>query len=183
MIVKAADMSDEQYGLLFDVLRSIRYHDRRRAFFDVLHRSNSALVILLAGSVVFDLAKPGESPWWMVALALVASLLSIMDLVIGYSTASNRHSDLKRRFAELEIAIRSGGEDELTWASHHTVRVRIEQDEPPIYRVLDLLCYQEVCRSLGMYDRADSIEVCWFKRLTRHLHHWSDVRIAGSKAV
>jgi hypothetical protein len=32
------DMTDAQYGLLFDVRRSIRYHDRRRAFFETLHR-------------------------------------------------------------------------------------------------------------------------------------------------
>jgi hypothetical protein len=53
------DMTDAQYGLLFDVRRSIRYHDRRRAFFETLHRITSALTILLVGWVLSS--WPGQA--------------------------------------------------------------------------------------------------------------------------
>ncbi len=177
MIVNVAEMSDEQYGLLFDVRRSIRYLDRRRAFFNGLSRTNSFLTILLAGSVMIELAKDGGNPWWLVCIALVASLLSIADLVVGYASAAKQYDELKRRFGELEIAIRTGDSAEDTWRNHQRERLRIEQDEPPVFRALDLLCYQEICRADGMVDRANAIKISWWQRQTRHLFHWADLKL------
>ena len=144
-----SEMTDAQYALYFDVRRSIRYHDRRSAFFERMHQLTGVLTVLLAGSVLFDIARPGDNPAWLLALAAIAALFSAFDIVIGYAAKAGQHRDLKARFAALEIAIVTGNADAATWQAHHTERLRIEQDEPPIYRALDLLCHNELMRAEG----------------------------------
>jgi len=176
-----SDMTNEQFGFLFDVRRSIRYHDRRRAFFERMHQITAAMTVLLAGSVLFDIAKPGATPGWMLAIALVAALLSAVDMVVGYSTKAGMHLDLKRRFGVLEMAIVAGDAAPATWTAHMTTRLAIEQDEPPIYRALDLLCHNEVSAACGI-DREKTpgaySEVSAWQRTTRHLFHWADLHQA-----
>ena len=88
-------MEQDQYDVLFAVRRSIRYHDRRRAFFDLLHRISAGLTVLLAGSVLFDLARPGDANLWMTLLAVMAALLAAWDIVIGYTGRANLHLEAK----------------------------------------------------------------------------------------
>lgn len=174
-------MSDRQYSLLFGVRRSLRYHDRRRAFFERLHQITSGLTILLAGSVLFELARPGETAAWMIVMAVVAALLSVWDIVVGYAPKAGLHRDLKLRFIALEIAMLAGGDDEATWQQHEIERLRIEQDEPPIFRALDTLCHNELLRAEGFRKDSDAkhfFSVNCFQRLTRHLFHWSDLNAA-----
>lgn len=175
-------MNDKQYGLLFDVRRSVRYHDRRRSFFDQLHQFTGGLTVLLAGSVLFDIARPGDSPAWLLALAVIAAVLSTWDMVVGYAARAGVHRDLKKRFASLEMAIVSGGVSDEAFAAHGLERLRIEQDEPPIYRALDLLCHNELLRAEGFREECDGANhfsrVNGFQRLTRHIFHWADLSAA-----
>lgn len=171
-------MTDKQFGLLFDVRRSIRYHDRRRSFFERLHQMTAGLTILLAGSVLFDVAKEGSTATWMVVLSIVAALLSVWDMVVGYSSKAGLHRDLKLRFGELEISILQGDDSATTWQDHQIRRLKIEQDEPAIYRVLDTLCHNEMIRAEGVcriMHKDQFKKVNWWKQMTRHLFHWPDV--------
>lgn len=173
------DMDHDQYGLLFDVRRSARYHDRRRAFFERLHQVTGGFTVLLAGSVLFDLARPGDTPEWMTALAVVAALLSAWDMVVGYSSKAGLHRDLKGRFIALEMAILAGDDQPDTWAKYEVERLRIEQDEPPIYRALDLLCHNELLVAEGHKRTGDAAahfaDVGKVQRFTRHIVHWPDL--------
>ncbi|MDP2805350.1 MAG: hypothetical protein Q8O24_05355 [Gallionellaceae bacterium] len=156
-------MNDRQYGLLFGVCRSIRYHDRRRAFFERLHQITSGLTVLLAGSVLFE-------------LAVIAALLSAWDIVVGYSVKASLHRDLKQRFGALEIAILLGLDDDSTWQHHEAERLRIEQDEPPIFRALDMLCHNELLTADGLKrgNGANFATLNAWQRTTRHFFHWAD---------
>lgn len=172
-------MSHSQYGLLFDVRRSVRYHDRRRAFFERMHQVTAGLTILLAGSVLLDLAKPGESAGWLVALSAVAALLSVWDMVVGYAAKAGLHRDLKLRFGALEMALLAGDAEDATWNKHQLERLRIEQDEPPVFRALDLLCHNELMVAEGFgrpHDKpAQFAKVGRWQRTTRHVFHWADL--------
>jgi len=176
-----SEMSHAQYGLFFDVRRSIRYHDRRRAFFERMHQLTGALTVLLAGSVLFDIARPGDSPAWLLALAAIAAILSAFDMIVGYAAKAGLHRDLKHCFGHLEMAIVSGSADDATWQAHRMERLRIEQDEPPIYRALDLLCHNELLRADGLDESAAAAHYArlgvWH-RVTRHLFHWADLKTA-----
>lgn len=173
------DMMHEQYGLFFDVRRSIRYHDRRRAFFERMHQLTGSLTVLLAGSVLFDIARPGESPWWLLFIAAVAAILSAWDMVVGYASKAELHRSLKIRFGDLEIAILEGDDTDATWKAHRLQRLRIEQDEPPIYRALDMLCHNELLQADGFSHDGD--DACHYAKLdslqkaTRHILHWANI--------
>jgi hypothetical protein len=160
---------------LFDVRRSIRYHDRRRAFFERLHQVTGGLTVLLAGSVLFDLARPGETAAWLLMLAALAAALSAWDIVVGYARRAAAHGDLRRRFIALEMAMLAGDVSPATWAAHRHERLVIERDEPPIYRALDLLCHNELLRAEGVHAGEHRAPVGFLPRLTRHFFHWADL--------
>lgn len=165
------------FKLLFNVRRSIRYHDRRRAFYERMHQITGVLTILLAGGVLFELAGSGETVWWLKLLGLIAAVFSAIDIIIGYARQANRHADLRKRFSALEIAVNTG---EKSVADYTNDRLLIEQDEPPVYRALDLLCQNEQLVAQG-YSRADPVDkgyfsdLKWYEALTAHLYRWPDI--------
>ena len=156
-------------GLLFDVRRSARYHERRCAFFTVLHRLTNLTAILLAGVVLMELLAREPSPIWIRVLAAIGGLLSACDLVVGFGASADAHRDFKRRWVALERQILKG-------ALHPTAtdeRLIIETEEPPIYRALDVLCHNELCRAMGM-ARCEMYRVPRFVRWTAQILHWYD---------
>nr|DAH57964.1 MAG TPA: SMODS and SLOG-associating 2TM effector domain family 4 [Caudoviricetes sp.] len=172
-------IADELLALKFGVRRSCRYHDRRRAYFDTLHKITNVLTILLAGSVVFSIAHEGsKDPSWLIGIALLASLLSAVDLVVGYAQKANLHRELKIRFAQLEIDILTGGEDKAALREFTKARLTIEKDEPPVYRALDILCQNELLIADG-YEGEEYEELMGrlasFERMTAYVFRWSDV--------
>lgn len=170
--MQMGELSDEQYGLLFSVRRSIRYHDRRRAFFERLHRLTGALTILLAGSVLFDIAG-ADTPPWLLALGLASAILAAADMVVGYASHAAIHRDLRGRFVDLEMRMLSSQIDDNAWSQYRLERLRIERDEPPAYRALDLLCHNEVMMSEGYkQDSEHFAQVGWFRRATCNIFHW-----------
>lgn len=171
------DMTDEQYGLLFDVRRSMRYHDRRRAFFERMHRVTNLLTILMAGSVLYDLGRSGETAWWLMGLGVIAALLAALDMVVGYGSRAALHGELKARFAGLEIAMLRGASDAATWSEHQVQRLSIERDEPPIYRALDLLCRNEQLKAEGVTLKSEFERLDWWHRYTSHLLMWPDLGV------
>jgi hypothetical protein len=177
--MKIDDMTEAQFGLLFDMRRSARYHDRRRAFFEVLHKITSVLTILLAGSVIFGIAHDGaKDPAWLVSVALAASLLSAFDLVVGYANKAALHRELKNRFSALQISILCGGATEDEWIAHERERLQIEQDEPPVYRALDLLCHNELLKAEGYSPEtyeAQRGRLNWLEKATSQFIKWQDI--------
>lgn len=170
-------LSDDNYGLLFDVRRSIRYHDRRGAFYERFHQVTSVLTILMAGSVLFDIGKSGPTDLWLTYLALAAALLAAFDMVVGYSRKATLHSELKSRFADLEIRMLTGPSQGEIWAEYATERLRIEKDEPSPYYIVDALCRNELLVASGVRrkERPELFaKVNWYQWATRHFAHWSD---------
>jgi hypothetical protein len=163
-------MSDPQTDLIFDLMRSVRYHDRRRAHFERLHRATNVVTILLAGIVLMELSG-GGSPLWVRVLAVVGALLGATDLVIGFSKSADAHHNFKRRFSELESEANAGGSLDAVVRQ----RLAIEAEEPPIFRALDLLCYNEICAAVG-HHRTDTpcvfAEVPWYMRWTANWLRW-----------
>lgn len=179
-LAEQLNISHEQYGLLFDVRRSVRYHDRRKAFYEQLHHFTSFLTILMAGSVLFELAKSGESPWWLNTISVIAAVFAALDMVIGYSKHASLHSSLRERFALLEIDMVSGDAEEKTWSAYQRERLMIEKDEPPLYKVLDNLCRNELLEAEGFKRKKHPEQffdaTCW-QELTAQFFRWENVSV------
>lgn len=158
------------YGLLFDLRRSVRYHDRRRAWFELLHRMAGLSALLLCAAVLFSAAGTTPAPPWLAALAIAAGLVGV-DVLAGFASSAARHQSLRARFIMLEAALLADPA-----ANHHITRLHIEADEPPIYRALDLLCHNEQMRADGHPpDSEHWASVPLYQRLTCHLFRWPDL--------
>jgi hypothetical protein len=161
------------FDLLFAVRRSIRYHGRRAAWFDDLHRVTNVMAILISGVVLVEIGG-GTVPGFIAVVAVVCAILAAFDMVLGYARQANAHRGLRDRFCELESKIISAGSaDSLpTWLVE---RSQIERDEPAPYRALDLLCHNETARSIGCTDPNDFTSITLWQRITCHLWRWSNI--------
>jgi hypothetical protein len=153
-------------GLLFDVRRSVRYHNYRRKFFDFLSTWTNFLIIISGTSVVsFASRGEGGSPWVKFFGAL-AAILAALDLVIGFSTKSRDYNDLAKDFSRLEIAMNKIGDayTNENFFDMFNTRLAIEQNEPPIKRVLDIYCWNELSISMG-HDKSELYDIKLYQRL------------------
>jgi hypothetical protein len=153
---------------LFEVGRSIRYHNHRLAHFDRLHRLSSAVTILLAGVIFMELGG-AKSPLYIRLLSAAGALLGTFDLILGFAKCADVHRDLKRRFAELEIALMNG----LAAGEAEVMQRQIEISEPPIYSALNILCFQEMCVAEGRDNPFHPLE--WLPRMTANWYRWPNI--------
>lgn len=132
------------HNLLWGVRRSVRYHTRRRRFYDRLNTTASGVTVVF-GSATFGILLSEAAKQWALAAAAVVTAVSAIDLVLGTAQMARLHHDLARRFIELEKRIVAApNPDETTLSAWIQERLTIESDEPPPYRILDLMCHNEL---------------------------------------
>ena len=138
------------YRTLFGVRKSVRYHQRRRSFFETMHTVSSALQVI-AGSSAFAVLVGGISTEVAAALTAAVALLAALDLTIGTTRRATLHAGLAQQFAQLEreMVPREGDTDvdAATADAFRQRRLEIEEAEPPKLRVIDILCHNELVTS------------------------------------
>jgi hypothetical protein len=150
---------NERDALLFGVRRSVRYHRRRERFFDAWGKFTSAVNVIFGSAAVTAIL--GSHPHLGIAAGIVVAVMSTVDLVVGSSTSARNHSDLARRFIELEAKIERASAD-ASLAEFKEGRLEIEGDEPPVLRTLDAICHNELAKSMGRDDQI--YKVGFFRR-------------------
>ena len=167
---------DAFFGNLFGVRKSVRYHQRRRAFFEWTHTSTAALQVVAGSSAVASWI--GEKADLGIGLAAFAALLAALDLVVGTSRRATLHAGLAQQFAQLERDMVPHELDREIDAETETGfrqrRLEIEEGEPPKLRVIDLLCHNELAAGVTMYAHATSYEI---NRLRRWIGHFVDLEV------
>ena len=158
-----SEPSVDYHELLFDVRRSVRYHRRRQQFLDrVGDWTRVATAVAGSATVAVLIADSALS----VALAAVTAVLAALDLVFAPGKLARRHSDLARDFILLEQdLLRTDSDpppDEL--AQLRARRLAIEAEEPPHYRVLNAICFDELVTAMGYGDERRS-NIRWFQRV------------------
>ncbi|MDE0343105.1 MAG: hypothetical protein OXK82_08055 [Deltaproteobacteria bacterium] len=147
----AFDEDDRTYGLLFDVRRSVRYHMRRRRFYEGWNTVTVALAVIGGSSAAGAFfSKLDDATWVPAVVAAVVAVVGAIDMAVGTARHASHHGDLARQFIWLEARFSHGralSDDE--HESLTTDRLRIEATEPPVLRLLDMLCYFETMRALG----------------------------------
>ena len=134
---------------LFGVRRSIRYHERRRAFFEAVNTWILACQVVVSSSfgALVLLGSSQYTEFGSVVVALVGALAAV-NLVVGSHRRAFAHASLSQRFAQLEQFITPNEHDknvDLDVVSEfRRRRLAIEEDEPPKMRIIDLLCHNEL---------------------------------------
>lgn len=160
----AEALKDSEWELSFEIDKSIRYHVRRRAHYEWLHRI-TMLGIILLGSAAFAGIKDGTE--W---LAGAAAVLGALDLVYSWSHKARDHQQLAYRFADLEIQLVQLKDRTLDVIAELTARrKRIEVDEPPTYYALEADCWNESCRAKSDDDEYEKLHIPF---LCRRMRNW-----------
>lgn len=132
------------FKLKFDIQRSCIYHQHRSAYFELLHRVTMGGVILLTSTAISAFIQDQYIKY----IIFLATFITVLDFIIGYSKKSQEHRALYQRFAELQIDIVQAdhptGHQLAKWTAR---RLTIEKDEPPKFRVLDVACHNELVRA------------------------------------
>lgn len=143
MSESAADLENRQYGISFDVAKSMRYHAYRRSFFDKLDKAVK-IAAIGTGSATFLLLATGQETWWAKVCALFVASLTAFDIIIGFGNAARVHDKLYRDFTLLarEIA-RTTELSEAKVADWAERRLEIEMEEPGTMDWLERRCSRE----------------------------------------
>lgn len=175
------EKTDDYDDLLFDVRRSVRYHTRRRHHYDVMHRCVLFVALVFSSATVVTFAGEVSKDWdlWVKSLpAVLVSILAALDLVLGTTTQSWLHADLARQFIDLErqLETRKGEPFDILLPEITDKRLQIEATEPPILRVLDTLCHNEMIRAMGL-DREQEVKVNFIQRFFAPLFDVAEWRL------
>jgi hypothetical protein len=149
-------------GLRFSIEKSLRYHQRRRAFFETVHRILMLMVIILGSAAATSIFGTSST-----LLALMTALVGAFDLVWAPGSKARDHLVLHQRFSALTTEIlRTPNPSPRQIVEWSAKRVEIETDEPPIYWALERDCYNEVCHAWGRDQNPNALN-----KLS-HLERW-----------
>ncbi|MBV4551737.1 hypothetical protein HU742_011375 [Pseudomonas sp. SWRI102] len=144
-----ADLEDRWHNTLFSVRRSIRYHQRRRAFYDRLDKTSNMLSLIFGSVAIYGVLQENAKTVALVASATV-TVVSSINLVIGSAQRGRDHTDLMRKYVELEKRMLGKASEEL-YLEVATARLSIEAEEPPVMHVLNAMCHNELMRAMGSH--------------------------------
>ena len=138
------DIADRTERLDFAIDKSLRYHQRRRAHYERLHRLVMFGVILSGSAALGDVfAEPK-------CFALLGTILATLDLVFGFSMKARDHVMLYSDFTALLIEIRTAVKPtERLLGEWDRRRLEIEAKEPPIFWAVEASCDNEVTLARG----------------------------------
>ena len=178
VVAKEQEQLDgEWHALLFGVRRSIRYHARRRMFFDRFRQFTSAIGVIFGSATILTLLN-NMDPLYPALAAAVVTVFFTIDLVVGTGPAARLHDDLCRRFIELErwMELAEKPMDAKSLAEFTARRLEIEADEPPVHRVLDMMCHNELLRAMD-YERSHFARIRFYQRWLAHFFDVQDDKV------
>ena len=159
------DISDKYHDLLFSVKRSAKYHKKRQQFFEWYERFIKIIITLSSlGIFITILSKMGEA-FTLVVSAIVAFFATI-DLIVRTSDSARLHSDLARRFLNLEKNMIQEDDKNISdkkLKSFQVERLEIESDEPAKKAILDIICHNELCKAMG-YSVDEQVNLRFYQR-------------------
>lgn len=143
---------DEYYYLSFAVEKSRRYHTKMQAFYDGWYDWTRAATALTGTASFFVLLVKGtELAKYLTAV--VASAASL-DSVFHFNRKARRHELLAKRFTDLSAKIAGWEALPTNLKKGKVERLKIERDEPPEKRLVDLQAYNEELRARGKPESA-----------------------------
>jgi len=154
-------VEEERHALTCDLQRSVRYHRLRERFFEGWSNTFSVLSLLAGSSVVVALLAEWADWVPLVAGAAVAAMQAL-DQVLRLSAKARHHNSLASEFLAVERILTLNADptqDDLRELRAEVLS--IEAREPPVRRYLDLICHNQVARSIGSDDL---VKLTWWQR-------------------
>ena len=159
-------LDDRTHGLLFDVRRSSRYHNRRQRFYELW--SSMTIFVMIFGSssaVVVSLLELGKFWGWLyTAISVIVAAFGAAEMAVGMTARrADIHANLAQRFITLEKRFAHGRIlDDAEFEELTSERLEIESSEPPSLALLNTMCHLELLRAYGVTKEYPSIP--WRRR-------------------
>jgi hypothetical protein len=169
------DLEDRWHDTLFSVCRSIRYHQRRRAFYDRLDKASNMLSLIFGSATIYGILQENKKEVALLASAFV-TVLSSVNLVIGSAQRGRDHTDFMRKYIELEKRMLASPTEQLL-LEVQAARLSIEAEEPPVMHVLNSICHNDMVRARG-YPEHHFLEIGYIQALLSQV--W-DVGVSSIK--
>lgn len=168
------DLLDKQHNLLFNAGRSMRYHDKRSAFFDIVDKFLTFITLIFSSATIATLIK--DRTISAAILAIISSAASALSLVCGFAIKSRNHFDFKRQWYDLYCDIENTPPTKEALDGFQKRYQNIEREEPAVMIWLNQICYIEQCKAMGRSEKDLQEEnispIHWFYRLTAHFHNF-----------
>lgn len=131
----------------FRLHKSIRYHEKLRAFYDFLH--NTAVVATAVSSTSAFFLLVASEPYIATYLTALVGLASVLDWVLQFEKKARLHDGLRGRLTDLaaDAALKDVTEPTLRFVRSELFR--IEGDDPGLRRLVELQARNEELRSRG----------------------------------
>ena len=152
------ETTDDYDDLLFDVRRSVRYHDLRRQHFERMNQFIVFVAFLLGTGTLATFIEDVDAPLPLkLLLPVLTTFLLGISLVYRVGPKASLSNDLKRRFINLEQAMVPKKKKWTTGelAAWTRERLAIEAEELPVKRVLDTMCHNDMLRARGFDEEHD----------------------------
>ena len=152
--MSGSKVKDEHYELSFDVERCIRYHIHRQQYFERWHKITMFCAVFFNpfSFASFTLEVSSDWPIWVKSSpCIIATILMVIDVLVGLSRRAWEHFDLIRQFTDLQrrLQFEKDNPTEQTLKEVRDALSVIWAKEPTPLRVLNALCYNEVSRLRG----------------------------------
>ncbi|MCC5997411.1 MAG: hypothetical protein JJU18_13700 [Oceanicaulis sp.] len=153
----------------FNFERVARYHRARSNFYDSWTRWILLVNICFGATFPFSALVEDSAIAFIIAAPFIA-LVNALALSFDINKRAQDHRILCRQFKDLksELIEKIERKENLSESYFERRRSEIEQNEYPIFNVLDDLMYIEVCKALGRNPPADMVIPYW----KRALKHW-----------
>ncbi|MDR3000362.1 MAG: hypothetical protein LBU89_03770 [Fibromonadaceae bacterium] len=145
----ATEASHEEWQRLLQIVRlSKSYHIKRTAWFDFLVKLLNALTIFAAMGVVYTVVE--SSKIISIVFGIAIALFSTICLVFNCSDMAKLHTDLKRKFADLEKnMVKCAHQTRQVFNEFEAEKISIDAEEPYGSITLDMICHNELVQSQG----------------------------------
>ena len=129
--------------LRFDIERSARYHERRQASLEFRHNFTLVLTVVLgSASAAAFLAKTD----WSYIPALILTILTTIDLVMGTTGQIRAHANLRQKFLLLRVECMGGcADDEIDELERK--KALIDAEEPPVHETVNVEAHNDTARA------------------------------------
>lgn len=142
--------ADGYYDVCFSIEKSRRYHQKMQAFYDWIYNLTRAATALTGTASFFVLlAKGTEIAKYLTGIVAIAATL---DSIFRFNRKARAHEALCRRFTDLSSKIAGWEPIPANLKKARVERLKIERDEPPVRRLIDLQAQNEEARSRGTSD-------------------------------
>ena len=160
---------DDYHNLMFGVMRSSRYHIKRRQHFELVQKIFKFITLFAVFGIILSVTIENVGPSGCLFFSSIFIFCSLIDLSLNVSEKIRLHSVLTRRFITLENDLTKSINhlDENMLSSLKVNRLDIEAEEPPKKSILDIICHNELARARG-YDEKEQVELYWWQRWFCH---------------